>query len=344
MSYLAFRQSVLALTLALCAARPGVAEDLRDQMAEMLTEAQAESSAKSIVLMITEGDETLIVTKGDANADTRFYLASAGKSLVAAAVLNAVEEGSLSLDAPLAELVSGLPIADLAASRTLRQLLNHTSGLPEYLYDDFAEAAIARPAHRWSVAEALAFADPNEDQPSGTFEYNNTNYVLLGHILEGLDGTLEASLSARVFQPAGMDNSSVGATPGPNLARGFDENGRDVSETLWNSTLADGPVMASAADMVRFAEALFEGDNILDDQTRSQMLREGGAGSGYGLGIGVDGDDWGTWYGHSGGFDGASTDYRHYPETGTTLVVLANGELDTDWTMDEAAAIWFEQD
>jgi len=332
----------LPLAALLFAAPPSYAGPLEDALTDLIAEARAQSSASAVVLLASDGDERFVLVDGDGTPETRFYLASVGKTLVAAAVLNAVERGALDLDAPLGAQVAGLPMADLAATRSLRDLLNHTSGLPDYLDDAFFEDAAARPSHRWSPAEALGYADPAEALPRGSpFEYTNTNYVLLGAVLEGLDGSLAAAMDARVFGPTKMTASSVGAKGGANLARGYDETGRDVSEVLWNSTLGDGPVVGSAPDLERFVRTLMESDRIIGSAMRAQMLREGQSGSGYGLGIGVDGDDWGDWFGHSGGFDGAATDYRYYAEDGTMLIVLANGDLDTDWVMDEAAAIWF---
>ncbi len=124
---------------------------------------------------------------------------------------------------------------------------------------------------------------------------------------------------------------------------GWIADGRDVSAILWNSTLGDGPVVANAPDLERFIRALMESDRVIGGAVRAQMLRAAQPGSGYGLGIGVDGDEWGDWFGHSGGFDGAAADYRYYSEDGSIILVLANGDLDTDWVMDEAAAIWFGQ-
>ena len=321
---------------------PALADPLEDALAELLAEARAESSATSIVLLASDANERLVLVDGDGTPDTRFYLASVGKTMVAAAVLNAVQGGALDLDAPLGDLVAGLPLAELAKTRSLRDLLTHTSGLPDYLDDAFFDDILARPTHRWSPREALGYADADDARPNGSpFDYSNTNYVLLGAVLVGLDGSLAASLGQRVFGPAKMSASSVGAKAAPDLARGFDTDGSDFSEILWNSTLGDAPVIANATDLERFVRALMESDRIIGPQMRADMLREGQSGSGYGLGIGADEDDWGIWYGHSGGFDGAATDYRYYAEDGTVLIVLANGDLDTDWVMDEAAAIWF---
>jgi D-alanyl-D-alanine carboxypeptidase len=334
----------LPLAALLFASLPSYADPLEDALTHLIAKARAGSSASAVVLLASDSGERIVVIDGDATPQTRFYLASVGKTLVAAAVLNAVERGALDLDAPLGARVAGLPMAVLAATRTLRDLLGHTSGLPDYLDDAFYDDALARPAHRPSPAEALGYGDPNEALPRGSpFEYSNTNYVFLGAVLEGLDGSLGAAMNARVFAPAKMTASSVGAKDGPDLARGYDEDGRDVSAILWNSTLGDGPVVANAPDLERFIRALMESDRVIGGAVRAQMLRAAQPGSGYGLGIGVDGDEWGDWFGHSGGFDGAAADYRYYSEDGSIILVLANGDLDTDWVMDEAASIWFGQ-
>ncbi len=330
--------------LLLLAGAPALADPLENALAELMAEARDGSSASSIVFLASDAHERIILVNGDGTVDTRFYLASVGKTMVAAAVLNAVQDGALDLDAPLGDLVAGLPLADLARTRSLRDLLTHTSGLPDYLGDAFFDDLLDRPTHRWSAREALGYADADGARPKDSrFEYSNTNYVLLGAVLEGLDGSLGASLGKRVFEPAKMTASRVGASPAPGIARGFDTDGSDVSAFLLNSVLGDGPVIANAPDLERFVRVLMDSDRIIGRQMRADMMREGQSGSGYGLGIGVDEDDWGVWYGHSGGFVGAVADYRYYAEDGSVLIVLTNGNLDTDWFMDAAAEIWFNE-
>jgi D-alanyl-D-alanine carboxypeptidase len=333
---------ILGLAALLAMAAAPLRADPIGELEAMLAEALEADGVGAAVLLVNDGTGDSIVTAGDARPGTRFYLASTGKPMVAVAALGAVAEGQLSLDAPLGALVADLPLGDIAATRTLRELLGHTSGLPDYLDDAFVEAQYARPDHRWTPAEVLDWADPSDTRPKGSdFDYCNTNYVLLGAILERLDGSLETALTRRVFAPAGMRASTVGADGRGDIARGIDAEGRDVSPMLWSSVLGDGPVVADARDVGRFARAATMGDALLGPALRAEWLTEVQPGAGYGLGIGVERDEFGDWIGHSGGYEGAAADFRTYPARNTVLVVLANGDLDTDAVLSEAAAIWF---
>lgn len=293
-----------------------------------------------------QADRTL---KREMTPQTRFYIASSGKMMTAAAILSHVENGILKTEAlvwPYIKNISNIDQLENADQVTIRQLLNHTSGLAEYLTDDFFVASLKRPSHAWSPAEAIEFAygEPAKFAPATAYEYTNTNYVLLGHILAEIDGSLADSLKKHVFDKANMTSSSVGAdATASHLAHGYDGFGADVSQLAWASTLGDGPVVATAADLGRFLRALFSDKSILGQDTLAKMLSGSTHGPDYGLGMGIDGDQWGTWYGHSGAYEGFESYERHYPERNTTLVLLINGNTNGDVRfLDVAADILFD--
>ncbi len=190
-------------------------------------------------------------------ADTRFYIASIGKMAVAVATLQLVEEGKLSLDDKVAPLVGGVPdVAKLANVRSarLKHLLDHTSGIPDYLNKDFYKTFRADPP-RLTPALALPFAygEAATGRPGQRYEYCNSNYVLLGDIIATADRvTIEDVLQRRVLTPAGMRGTTVGADPrDKRLAHGYADikdkgKERDVSLLSWNSLLGDGPLVATA--------------------------------------------------------------------------------------------------
>ncbi len=227
----------------------------------------------------------------------------------------------------------------------MRQLLNHTSGLAEYLDDEFGNASAKTPSKRWNAAQALSFAFELEPAflPATSFEYTNTNYVLLGHILEHFDGSLNASLDMRVFEIANMKNSTVGANPkDPSLANGFNEDGDNASAQAWASILGDGPVVSTASDVGKFMLALFKEQSLVGNKLLDQMLTGSKNDRSYGLGMGIDSDDWGKWHGHAGSYDGFEADVRYYPSSKTVMVILVNGTpLDDDDFLDRAAEIVF---
>ncbi|MEM5472137.1 serine hydrolase domain-containing protein [Hoeflea sp. AS60] len=320
----------------------------------------AENRIAGGTLHVSGPDEEVEVSSGVADvrsgqavtAETRFYIASLGKMVVATAILADVETGKLDLDASIWPLVSDIPqIASLANVRdvSLRQLLNHTSGFPDYLSEDFAQASARQPDRRWTEAEVLAFAYdwPPLGSPGQVFEYSNTNYVLLGHILKRSRSNMETALRDSVLAKAGMTSTSVGAAHDElDLARGYAGSGRrtDVSREAWARATGDGPLVGTVGDVSRFMRALLRDGKLIGPDLVREMLSGSGPEEGYGLGIGIDGDEWGDWYGHAGGDDGFEADVRYYPDSDVVIAFSVNGNTHSDTDLlDQAAEIYFER-
>lgn len=303
------------------------------------------------LLLLSEPGQRRLVVSGVANRrgalpvspQTRFYVASVGKMTVAAAILQLVDEGRLTLDSPVAPLVGHVPgIAKMANLKkvTVGQLLDHSSGLPEYLTDSFTEDSHKDFKRRWTAAEALAYAvgEAATGKPGEAHEYCNTNYALLGEILVGMDGApLAEVLRRRIFEPAGMNDSMVGvADPDdPRLAHGYadlDDTGKkkDVSRLSWNFPFGDGPMVTTAADLERFLFALFRDNRLLKPGTVARMTRPSEAERDYGLGVERGKDKLGRWVGHTGSFDGFEAEARYYPERKTVTLFMTNGDSSTD--------------
>lgn len=294
-------------------------------------------------------------TKRPVDADTRFYVASVGKMAVATATLQLAQEGKLSLDAPAASLVGGVPdVGKLANVRkaTLEQLLTHTSGIPDYLTDDFY-TLYYKTTRPLTPADALpyAYGEDATSKPGKAYEYCNSNYVLLGDIIASADQLPFAEvLKRRVFDRAGMTRSSVGADAGEaNLARGYgdpEENGklRDVSRGAWFSHLGDGPLVTTAGDLERFAFALFRDGKLLRPKTLERMWTATPLEAGYGMGLEISHDRWGDWVGHTGLETGFEAEVRYYPERQAVLVFMTNGNSTSDDSvLDRAANALFKR-
>ncbi|MBK7188967.1 MAG: beta-lactamase family protein [bacterium] len=148
-----------------------------------------------------------------------FRIASNTKTYVAATVLRLAEEGRLSLEAPLADLLPPDLATVLAAdgyaleAMTVRQVLSHTAGLADHSGDDrYGEAIIADPAHAWTreeqVQRCAAMFDPLGPAPA-PYRYSDTGYVLLGGIVERVTGK---PLAAAVREQLGFARLGLGAT------------------------------------------------------------------------------------------------------------------------------------
>ena len=157
-------------------------------------------------------------------ADTHFRIASNTKTMTAAVIMQLAQEGKLGLGDPVSKYVPGVPDGDHI---TIAELLEMRSGLYNYLdAPEFAASADRDPTRVWTPDEllAIAFAHPPNFPPGTAFEYNNTNYALLGLIAERVDGKpLARAMQDRLFGPLGLKQtalpaSNVNTIPEPYLA------------------------------------------------------------------------------------------------------------------------------
>jgi D-alanyl-D-alanine carboxypeptidase len=230
----------------------------------------------------------------------RFRVASVTKLFIATAVLQLVDEGAFELDDD-----AGPIVADV----TVRQLLNHTSGLPNF--DDdllaFFEPYRRNPAHRSELGPrevlALALERPRLFAPGEGWAYTGSNYQALGLLVEETTGTpLREELKRRIFGPLGLDATDLPAEtwPVPGLARqylpadnpmfpGPGPDPVDVTELDLPFNWAGGGIVSSGPDLARFLQALLGGE-LLPEDLRAEMLRtipsDWDESDGYGLGIG----------------------------------------------------------
>jgi D-alanyl-D-alanine carboxypeptidase len=155
---------------------------------------------------------TQLDTTSPPRADTRFRIASNTKSMTAAVIVQLAQEGKLSLDDPVSKYVPSVPNGD---NITIDELLTMRSGL--YNYTDAPELAATvdrDPTKVWTTEEllAIAFARPPNFPPGTAYEYNNTNYTLLGLIAEQVDGRpMAQAMQDRLFGPLGMHDTFLPA-------------------------------------------------------------------------------------------------------------------------------------
>ncbi|MGW8815220.1 serine hydrolase domain-containing protein [Gordonia terrae] len=263
-------------------------------------------------------------------------IGSLTKTMTATLLLQLVQEGRVSLDDPIDKYVAGAP----NGSATLRQVADMTSGIPSYTASEaFDRKFFADPETVWTPAELIdtAKALPPSFPPGQGWEYSNTNYVLLGQVIEKvLAKPIGEVFTDRIFTPLGMDESSwPGGSveiPDPHLDGLTDQgqpDGQTVNSTRWNPSFAStaGAVISTIDDLQTWGEALFTGRGVLDPAT--QQLRRDSiltspppntATSGYGIGIGNrDG-----WWGHDGNFPGYNTSLFHEYDSDTTIIIVIN--------------------
>jgi D-alanyl-D-alanine carboxypeptidase len=183
------------------------------------------TGAPGVIVLARDGSRSVRVAAGSADltpstpmrVTDRFRVASITKTFVAAVALQLVGEGRMSLDDTVERWVPGLVPG--GAGITVRQLLNHTSGLFDYIDD--GDDTILKPYLRGDVTHvttprqivAVATSHPLHFAPGTKHKYSNTNYIVLGLLVEAVTGdSLTAELGRRIFQPLGLRATSFDAT------------------------------------------------------------------------------------------------------------------------------------
>ena len=236
-----------------------------------------------------------------------FAVASVTKTFTAAIVLQLVEEGRIRLGSPITDYLPDVTVADGA---TVAQVMQHVSGVPDLLAP-MRTAMNANPDRIWSAPEVLAAVGPSHFVPGTGFEYSNTNYVILGMLIERVTGHRYVDeLRDRIIGPLGLSATSFALEPGaPYLFNA------SWASAFWTSA----SVYASAEDLVRWADALY-GGFVLRPQILDRMLDFTPDGWGLGaerLHVGEL-----TGYGHSGLLRGYSTLMLRLAGERVTLVVM----------------------
>jgi D-alanyl-D-alanine carboxypeptidase len=268
-----------------------------------------------------------------------FGIASITKVFVAAVVLQLAEEGVVGLDDPVEAWLAPLPNVD--GSATVRQLLNHTSGVFDFADHPAYVASISSdPTRRWTAEQTIAdFVLGPYAEPGVVFRYSSTGYLLLGMIIERATGsTVSAELRSRVLDPLGLANTffapdeaieGVLAEPWADFdGNGVLDNIAFVPRDSGDSTLrSSGNMYSTALDVARFLRSLMEGE-VLEQSSLAEMLdlRPASASFSYGLGIQgihefVDGT---TGIGHDGGTYGYSTRMIGLPNQRVYIALLMN--------------------
>jgi D-alanyl-D-alanine carboxypeptidase len=264
----------------------------------------------------------------EATEHTIFQSGSIGKTFTAAAVLLLAEEGKLDLDDPIIRHLEELPKGWRLI--TIRHLLNHTSGLPDYweptvdLRQDYTESELLQ-----------AFSNLTPHFPPGEeWSYSNTGYAILGALVSRITGDhWGVFVKERIFEPAGMEMARVISEDAivPNRADGYRlvegelRNHEWVSPTF-NST-ADGALYLTVHDLARWDEAINSG-SILSEESWRLMLTptrlSDGEEAGYGLGWQVGNVNGRPFVGHGGAWQGFASQFTRFHDDSLTVIVLVN--------------------
>jgi N-acyl-D-amino-acid deacylase len=275
---------------------------------------------------------------------TIFQSGSLGKMFTAAAVMLQVEDGKLALSDPITKFFPGAPAAwrDI----TVRHLLTHTSGIPDYTTDafdyrkDYTEDQLAK----------LAYEQKLEFPAGSRWNYSNTGYALLGFIVGKVAGKHYGDvLAERVFKPIGMSSTRVitEADIVPNRAAGYRLVEGQLKNQEWVApqlnTTADGSLYFSLRDLLAW-DAAVKRRAILKPESWELILTPVRLNSGknypYGFGWSVDERGGQPMQSHGGSWQGFKTQYSRFLGDDLSIIVLANAaQADPGRIADGIAAI-----
>jgi D-alanyl-D-alanine carboxypeptidase len=287
--------------------------------------------------------------------DNRFYVASTGKTFLAATLVQMAGDGLLDLDDPISrwlprEITDRIPSS---AEMSVRMLLNHTTGIYDFQNDgdewDNDFILVSGPDRQWTQADVLPyFLDkPLHFEPGTDYSYSNSNYILAALIVESVSGgPVQLAIRQRVIDPLGLENTLHGdeAIGQAGLVHGYySDEGERYDTQPWYSHygLADGSIQTNSEDLARFIRGLLKSDLVLNDSMRSEMLQPSLLGtppSSYGLGINIreieqSGE---TIYSHSGKDPGYQTEMLYFENKDTVITLCASGSFgDYDETVQE---------
>jgi len=284
------------------------------------------------------------------NESTLYSLASVTKTFTATMVLRLYEESKVDLDDPIKPYVPGyMPSTDEV---TVRDLLGMTSGYSDVEGDPIIIRWLSNPNFPWTRAPILTRVRPVAFKPGTRYNYSNTNYVILGAIIDhvsrlGVGGEFERL----IVNPVGLSGEAFFERvpkAAERIAHGYDlQHGKEVDgfrgarrlgvpTSVWGVVWTDGGVAATASGVARFTDALF-GGKILQPDTLAMMIKPGPDHS-YGLGTYRMWFDRHEWQGNNGYYNGFTTITMYDFSRRLTVTVLTNYTNNGD----AASAIWYE--
>jgi D-alanyl-D-alanine carboxypeptidase len=340
------------------AAAPVASAALREQLLPVLASWQKDAGFPGATACLVLRDGTALelavgTTEREGEtampSDARMLAGSIGKTFVAALALQLVAEKKLDLDSLVsAHLGEHAWFARLpnAKAMTVRQLMNHTSGLVRYeLGEGFLSAFRAEPYRQWKVEEQLAFLfDTKAPFEAGAgWDYSDTNYLVLGLVVDRLlDVPRERAIEERLLKPLGLAKTFAQSSPTlPGLTQGYagleqpfgafdavlDPQGKLAFDPSFEG--AGGGYVSCAPDLARWVRAYFEGrafsKELLPQVLEGPLAPMLGRNVRYGLGaILREHEELGPVRGHSGYFPGFLSEMAYYAKHGIGAAVQVN--------------------
>jgi D-alanyl-D-alanine carboxypeptidase len=306
----------------------------------------------SVTILFPDGSSWLgvggladVTAKVPVAPSTPFAIASVSKTFTAALVIALEQEGLVDLDEPV---LTYLPKLKINARITVRQLLDHTSGLRDYFFHPAIDRKLlTEPTLRWTASDAMRYVGKAYFKPGTGWHYSNTNYLVLGLLAERVgDAPLGEQIRRRFLGPLGLRHTWYQPTETPitDVAHGYrfasaakDEPAIDLSDgspfmpftSVVTAAAGAGGIASTSADLARWARALYAG-RVLAPESVDAMLSDISLTAPYkprvpyGLGVQrLDIDGAGS-LGHSGRLLGFRSAVRWLPDEDIAIAVLTN--------------------
>lgn len=260
--------------------------------------------------------------KTPANIKTKYRIGSITKMFTATMILQLVEEGKLTIDTKLSKWFPQVANADKI---TIGEMLSHHSGLHNFTNDAAFANYMTKPQ---SEADMLAIIQkqPSDFEPDTKADYSNTNFVLLGYIVEKITGKRYADeLKHRIIAKIGLTDTYYGgkinSANNEAYSYKFDNGWQLQPETDMSIPGAAGALVSTPADLTKFIEALF-GGKLISQKSLDQMktMKDN-----FGMAMFIMPFYDKIGYGHNGGIDGFSSVLSYFPEDKLAISYISNG-------------------
>ena len=336
--------TIVALLLSMFVSPPARAEapaKLEERLDAIVREAYPNDTEPGAAVIVVADGKT-VLRKGYGQADTEkgraiepndvFRIGSVTKQFTAVAILQLVQQGKVKLDAPVTQYVSDFDMR--GKTITVEHLLSHTSGIPNYTEGPEYQQNMTRTLSPRAIV-ALVDEKPLDFEPGSQFKYSNTNYVLLGMVIEKASGQKYADyLLEHVFKPAGMKSTRYAPNDiaGDAHAQGYErsQDGFKPARPLdMSQPYAAGAIESTVDDLWSWTRALGDGKlvdpKLLERAWTPYAVKEGKSNYGYGWEISRDRDAQGErWIRHGGGINGFMSYATWIPERNVFVAVLSN--------------------
>ncbi|MFD2932537.1 serine hydrolase domain-containing protein [Spirosoma flavum] len=270
--------------------------------------------------------------------DSKFQLASLSKTFTAVATLKLIEAGKLSFEDTIQKFYPDFPYHGI----TIRELLSHRSGLPNYQYafDDSMKVNFYKKEKPYpsnaTIMRWFATVKPTPKPyniPGRGFSYSNTNYMVLASIIEKATGqSYEAFIQKNIFEPLGMHQTFVATTKNDSInhhrTAGYQWN-RRIPKDYYDDVVGDKGIYSTTGDLFRWYRAL-NGDCLLPKKMLAEAFvprsfeRKGAKNYGYGFRMMLDDTKQPEYIYHSGWWKGYNTMFWFSPKDEYVIIILGN--------------------